>query len=137
MNRTVLIVDDNPDILALLRANLSASGFDTLEAQNGEVALARIDEAKPDLVLLDLMMPVLDGWAVLEALQGRPHRPPVIVLTAADAVMNVDRAQRLGVTAYITKPFNLPELVGLVETVTSTGRQDQPSQTQAHRPIDR
>lgn len=136
MNRTVLIVDDNPDIVALLRANLSVSGFDTVEAQNGEVALAKIDQEKPDLVLLDLMMPVLDGWAVLERLQGRRERPPIIVLTAADAVMNVDRAQRLGVTAYITKPFNLPDLVGLVETVTSTGRQDRESQTQAHRPIE-
>jgi DNA-binding response OmpR family regulator len=136
MTRTVLIADDNPDIVALLRANLSASGFDTVEAQNGEVALTKIDQEKPDLVLLDLMMPVLDGWAVLEALQSRGERPPIIVLTAADAVMNVDRAQRLGVTAYITKPFNLPELVGLVETVTSPGRQDQENQTRAHRTIE-
>jgi DNA-binding response OmpR family regulator len=134
--RTVLIVDDNPDIVALLRANLSATGFETLEAHNGEVALEKIDQARPDLVLLDLMMPVLDGWAVLEALRTRPHRPPVIVLTAADAVINVDRAQRLGVTAYVTKPFNLPELVGLVETVTSTGQRDQETRARTQRPIE-
>lgn len=134
--RTVLIVDDNPDIVALLRANLSATGFQTLEAQNGEVALEKIDQARPDLVLLDLMMPVLDGWAVLEALRTRPHHPPVIVLTAADEVMNVDRAQRLGVTAYVTKPFNLPELVGLVETVTATGRPGQETQTRTQGPIE-
>jgi DNA-binding response OmpR family regulator len=115
----VLIVDDNPDILALLRANLRAAGFETDEALNGEAALRRIEEAPPDVILLDLMMPVLDGWGVLEALKDRPDRPPIIVVTAAQSADGVDRANQLGVTAYVTKPFNV---AGLVDLVHSIGR---------------
>ena len=113
----VLVVDDNPDILILLRTNLRASGFDAVEATNGQVALEKIDSEHPDAVLLDLMMPVMDGWAVLEELRGRVVRPPVIVVSAADARANVARAKELGVAAYVTKPFDLMALVGLVREV--------------------
>lgn len=117
MSGKVLIVDDNPDILALLRANLQAAGFDTDEALNGEEALRRMEENPPDVVLLDLMMPVLDGWGVLEALKDRPDRPPIIVVTAAHSADGVDRANRLGVYAYVTKPFRMAELVDLVRSI--------------------
>jgi CheY-like chemotaxis protein len=113
----VLIVDDNPDILVLLRTNLRAAGFDTVEAVNGQVALHKIDSEKPDLILLDIMMPVLDGWGVLERLKHREQLPPIIVVSAADSPSNIDRAQQLGVTAYVTKPFNLVGLIQLVQSV--------------------
>jgi two-component system, OmpR family, alkaline phosphatase synthesis response regulator PhoP len=117
MGGRVLIVDDNPDILGLLRANFRMAGFETDEALNGEVALRRIEEDRPDLVLLDLMMPILDGWGVLEALQRRPDRPPVVVVTAAESEGTVERAQELGVSGYVTKPFNLTALIDLVRSV--------------------
>jgi DNA-binding response OmpR family regulator len=113
----VLIVDDNPDIIGLLRANFRMAGFETDEALNGEVALRRIEEDRPDLIVLDLMMPVLDGWGVLEALQDRPDRPPVVVVTAAESEGTVERTQELGVSGYVTKPFNLTALVDLVRSV--------------------
>ncbi len=113
----VLIADDNPDILILLRTNLRAAGYESLEAGNGQVALERIEQDRPDIVLLDLMMPVLDGWGVLEALQGNLDAPPVIVVSASDSSANVERARELNVAAYVTKPFNLPALVQLVATV--------------------
>jgi two-component system, OmpR family, alkaline phosphatase synthesis response regulator PhoP len=122
MSGKVLIVDDNPDILALLRANLRAAGFETDEALNGEAALRRIEENPPDVIVLDLMMPVLDGWGVLEALKDRPDRPPIIVVTAAQTADGVDRADQLGVTAYVTKPFNVG---GLVDLIHSIGRPRQ------------
>jgi DNA-binding response OmpR family regulator len=115
----VLIVDDNPDILVLLRTNLRAAGFDTVEAQNGRAALQKIDDHSPSVVLLDLMMPIMDGWAVLEELQNRSPRPPVIVVSAIEAPASVERAQRLGVAAYITKPFNVNGLVELIRSVVS------------------
>ena len=117
MSGKVLIVDDNPDILALLRANLRAAGFETDETLNGEAALRRMEENPPDVIVLDLMMPVLDGWGVLEALKDRPDRPPIIVVTAAQTPDGVDRADQLGVTAYMTKPFNVAELVDLVHSI--------------------
>jgi DNA-binding response OmpR family regulator len=117
VGNTVLIVDDNPDILALLRANLRMAGFESTEAMNGQVALRRIEERRPDLILLDLMMPVLDGWGLLEALRDRPSRPPVIVVTAAESPELIARAGRLGVSGYVTKPFKAAALLDMVRSV--------------------
>ena len=131
----VLIVDDNPDICILLRTNLRGCGFDAIEATNGEIALQRIQEDAPDVVLLDLMMPVLDGWGVLEALKDRRDVPPIIVVSASDATANVERARRFGVAAYVTKPFNLQGLVGLVEAVARERRRSREEATdQSPRP---
>lgn len=113
----VLIVDDNPDILLLLETNLRRSGFGIVKASDGEMALRAIDEERPDVVLLDLMMPVLDGWGVLERLAGRPSSPPVIVISAATSQSNVDRAYAMGAVGYITKPFSLTELVDKLHEV--------------------
>lgn len=113
----ILIVDDNPDILFLLRTSLRAAGFDTEEALNGRIALERIAGRKPDLVLLDLMMPVLDGWGVLEALGSRENRPPVIVVSALEAKASKDRAANYSVAGYVTKPFNFKQLVNVVRDV--------------------
>ena len=121
----VLIADDNPDILILLRTNLRAAGYESLEAGNGQIALERIAQDRPDIVLLDLMMPVLDGWGVLEALQGNADAPPVIVVSASDSSANVERARELGVAAYVTKPFNLPALVQLVASVAQRRTADR------------
>lgn len=118
MRAKVLIVDDNPSVLALLRANLRASGFATAEAPNGQVALEKIELEQPDLILLDLMLPVIDGWAVLERLKDRKDLPPVVVISAVDSPADIERAQQLGVTSYLTKPLDLVGLVELVQSVT-------------------
>jgi CheY-like chemotaxis protein len=78
----ILIVDDEPDVLLTLRMILEAEGFAPALAADGETALRRIDEEHPDLVVLDIMMPVLDGWFVLAELAGRAHRPCVVVCSA-------------------------------------------------------
>jgi CheY-like chemotaxis protein len=122
---TVLIVDDEPDILLMLRMSLEDEGHDVVLAADGKMALERIAERRPDIVLLDLMMPVLDGWGVLNALKGRPDSPPVIVVSASDSAANVERARELGVAAYVTKPFNLPALVQLVGTVAQRRSPDR------------
>src|SRR5205807_10003183 len=78
----VLIVDDEPDVLLLLRVNLEAAGYQTVLAADGETALIKIDESDPDVVLLDIMMPVMDGWGVLRALSERDNAPRVVVVSA-------------------------------------------------------
>jgi two-component system OmpR family response regulator len=113
----VLIVDDNPDILLLLETNLRRAGFGIVKAGDGEMALRAIDEEHPDVVLLDLMMPVLDGWGVLERLAGRPSAPPVIIISAATSQSNVDRAYAMGAVGYITKPFSLNEMIDKINEV--------------------
>ncbi|MDP9341887.1 MAG: response regulator [Actinomycetota bacterium] len=101
----VLIVDDDPDILFFLRVDLEAEGFDVSLASDGETALRRIEEEHPDLVLLDVMMPVLDGWATLEGITAQPRRPRVVILSAKSSPQDKERAARLGADRYVTKPF--------------------------------
>jgi DNA-binding response OmpR family regulator len=113
----VLIVDDNPDILLLLETNLRRAGFGIVKAGDGEMALRAIQEDRPDVVLLDLMMPVLDGWGVMERLAGKPDAPPIIIISAATSQTNVDRAYEMGAVGYITKPFSLAEMVEKISQV--------------------
>jgi len=117
----ILIVDDEPDILLMLRLNLEADGHEVLMAADGEKALERIDAEEPELVVLDVMMPVLDGWGVLEQLQRRDDAPPVVVVSAKTGGDDVAQAIRLGACDYITKPFDPERLsVALFETLSRT-----------------
>ncbi len=102
----ILIVDDEPDILLLLRLNLSADGHDVVMAADGPKALECIAADHPELVVLDVMMPVLDGWGVLEALRGDKDAPPVIVASAKTAGRDIAHAIRLGPCDYLTMPFD-------------------------------
>src|SRR5262249_13510119 len=102
----ILVVDDEPDILLLQRLNLEGAGHDVLLAADGMKALERIDADDPDCVVLDVMMPVLDGWGVLEALQTRETAPPVLVVSAKSAAADIDHALSMGAKGYLAKPFN-------------------------------
>jgi DNA-binding response OmpR family regulator len=103
--------------VAKLRVSLEAAGFDTGLAADGDVALQRVREDPFDLILLDVMMPVLDGWGVLEALQHHPGAPKIIVLSAKSASRDVERAMSLGATDYLTKPFEVDRLIGRIRSV--------------------
>ncbi|MFN2609837.1 MAG: response regulator transcription factor [Actinomycetota bacterium] len=115
----VLIVDDEPSILQMLQMNLQIEGHVTYLASDGETALKRIQAEEPDLVLLDIMMPVLDGWGVLQQLAelNLKKRPRIIVMTAKAGGHDLMRGFRLGADEYITKPF---EIDGFVEMVGIT-----------------
>ena len=110
----VLIVDDEPDVLLLLRVNLEAAGYQTVLAADGETALSRIDDSAPDVVLLDIMMPVMDGWGVLRALSERDTGPRVVVVSAKSSDRDVVRALTSGALDYVTKPFDPDALVEVV-----------------------
>src|SRR4051795_2631616 len=101
----ILVVDDEPDILLLLRFNLETAGHEVLLAADGMKALERIEADRPDAVLLDVMMPVLDGWGVLEKLRDHPDHPPVLVVTAYPSPANEERARALGAAGFVKKPF--------------------------------
>jgi two-component system response regulator RegX3 len=113
----IMIVEDEPDVLLVLRISLEAEGFDTTLAADGVTALHRIQIEKPDLVLLDLMLPVMDGWSVLAELSTRRDPPPVIVCTAKRGLRDVARAQDLGAAEYVTKPFDVEHLTALIGEV--------------------
>jgi len=115
----VLIVDDEPDVLLLLRVNMEGAGFETTLAADGETALRRIEEEHPDVVLLDIMMPVMDGWGVLRELSARTDTPLVVVVSAKSSDRDIVRALTSGAHEYVTKPFDPDDLVHIVERVLS------------------
>lgn len=115
----ILIVDDEPDILLMMRVNLEGEGFATVLAADGETALERVRDEEPDVVLLDVMMPVLDGWGVLEAMSALPERPATIVVSAKAAPADVARAYQLGAADYVTKPFSIENLIAVIRDVLS------------------
>ena len=114
-NKTILVVDDEADIQLFLRLVLGGAGYDVEVAGDGQAALEAIGREMPDLMLLDLMMPVLDGWGVLEKLEGR--RPPtILVLSAAP---DPDRAAAAGAAACLSKPFSVKLLLETVARLTA------------------
>jgi DNA-binding response OmpR family regulator len=112
----ILVVDDDPVIVRLLEINLSLEGFAIITATNGADAVKLAREKLPALVLLDLMMPGMDGWAVRQELLDDPStaRIPVVVVSARTQDEDRERGYALDVTAYITKPFDPAELVDTV-----------------------
>ncbi len=115
---TVLVVDDEPDILLMMRVALGAAGHDTVLAPDGEAGLARLGDVSVDCVLLDVMMPVMDGWGVLDRVAAMPEPPAVVIISARSEDGDVRRALASGAVDYVTKPFSLPRLVDLVEQVS-------------------
>jgi len=113
---TVLVIDDEAPIRLLCRVNLEAEGMDVLEAADGPAGLEEAHEHVPDVVLLDVMMPGLDGWQVAEQLleDDRTSEIPIIFLTARAEFRDRARGLDIGGVDYVTKPFNPLELAPLV-----------------------
>ena len=115
----VLVIDDEAPIRLLCRVNLEAEGMEVVEATNGAQGLELARSERPDVVLLDVMMPALDGWRVAEAIlddAGTSHIP-IVFLTARAEVRDRARGLDIGGVDYITKPFNPVDLAPLVEAV--------------------
>jgi DNA-binding response OmpR family regulator len=113
---SVLVVDDEPQVVWMLQFSLEAEGYRTFAARDGVAALQEIREHRPALVLLDIMMPVMDGWSVLEQLQELPEdeRPRVVVVSARSSLRDRAKAAELGADAFVVKPFAVDELIGLL-----------------------
>jgi len=117
LERLVLVVDDDPDILQTLALCLSTEGYRVLMASNGKEALETLAREKPACILLDLMMPVMDGWQFVAELDSRGWRKaPILILSADRAVQG--HATRLHADAFLAKPFDLDELLGKVSQLT-------------------
>ena len=118
----VLVVDDEPDVLLLCRLNLQQRGHELLEASTGRVALELARERHPDVIVLDLMLPGMTGYEVLETLKGDEQTwdIPVLVLTAKSLRADRERSHGLGAAGFLTKPFLPSELCELVESLVMT-----------------
>ena len=110
----ILVVDDDTDIRALLRELLERRGFSVAEAADGRQALQELYGGRPDLVLLDVGMPGMDGWTTLERIRELSD-VPVVMLTARSAELEKTRGLRAGADDYVTKPFGRQELLARIE----------------------
>lgn len=128
--KRILLIEDNPDLAWGLRNNLEIEGYEVDVAADGEVGLVRARTTSPDLMILDLMLPRMDGFRVLRALRGEGNGLPVLVLTARGDEADKVRGLRLGADDYVTKPFGVLELLARVEALlrrTSRAGTDTPS----------
>ena len=119
MGTIVLVVEDDEMTAEVVRVNLEAEGFEVVHALNGAAGLAAIAQHRPDLVLLDVMMPEIDGWTVLTRLREDPITQdlPVIMVSAKAMPADQVRGYNLGANAYLPKPFSSSELVEKVRHV--------------------
>ena len=112
----VLVVDDEPQTRKYITANLRARGYDALQAEDGRAALKTFDENVVDLVILDIMMPGIDGFEVCQAIR-RQSDTPIIILSARGQEKDIVRALNFGADDYLTKPFGVGELLARVQAV--------------------
>ena len=113
MRTRILVADDDPAILRVLCEELAAAGYGTVEARDGEEAVAAFEAASPELVLTDLAMPKADGFRVISAIR-KNHATPIIVLSVRGGESDKVRALDLGADDYVIKPFSVPELLARV-----------------------
>jgi len=120
----VLIVEDNPDLAAGIEYNLSLEGYETCIAEDGRRALSVAEQWTPDVILLDLMLPELDGYQVLQTLRSRGVKTPVVILTARGEEADKVRGFRLDADQYVTKPFGVLELLERVRALIRRNTRD-------------
>jgi DNA-binding response OmpR family regulator len=113
---SVLVVDDEPQVVWMLQFSLRAEGYETYSARDGRSALEEIRAHRPKVMLLDVMMPVMDGWSVLEQIQSLPaeDRPRVVVVSARSNLRDRAKAAELGADAFVPKPFNVDDLLAVL-----------------------
>jgi DNA-binding response OmpR family regulator len=122
----ILLVDDEPDLRQMVRRYLQAEGFEVADVADGESALARLRKSTPDLILLDIGMPDMDGFTVLQEVR-KTSEVPVIMLTARSEEIDRVMGLTMGADDYLTKPFSPRELVARIRAVLRRGRIDRSS----------
>ena len=122
LETTILIVDDEEMTRRLLRLMLERDGYRIVEAEDGIQALARIEETVPDVIILDVMMPNMDGFATCEVLRERPDTAdlPIIMLSARTQLEAVRAGLQAGANRYMTKPVSKPELIQTIDELISS-----------------
>jgi two-component system chemotaxis response regulator CheY len=122
--RTILVVDDATSVRGVLQAALTDAGASVWLAEDGQMAIDLLTDRRPDLILLDLVMPRLNGWGVIEKLKAAPRTAaiPIILETSAEDYGSFDRARRHGVVSFISKPFRLNEVVETCRRVLGGAR---------------
>ena len=121
-HRKILICDDDPVILRLLQVNLEIEGYEVVAAHNGEEAVRLATQELPDAVVLDIMMPRMDGYEACKVIKGQESTKhiPVMFLSAKAQQSDIDLGREYGVSAYLTKPFDPTELLEVIARLTNS-----------------
>jgi len=119
MKKKILIADDSPTIVAIIKDILTEAGYDTIEASDGQAALEKAKKERPDLIILDLMLPKIDGYKVCAMLKFDRlyEKIPVIILTARGGESDKEMGEEVKANAYITKPFETQALLNNIKTL--------------------
>lgn len=120
----ILVVEDDPDLRTIVRLQLSASGFEISEAENGAAGFEKIQQEIPDCVILDLMMPVMDGFGFLKRVRSSMalQDVPILILTASEDERNRTRGFQYQADAYMSKPYDLTELTQTVQQLCTAAK---------------
>jgi DNA-binding response OmpR family regulator len=118
--KKILICDDDPVILRLLQVNLEIEGYDVVSAHHGEEAVRLAVDEQPSLIILDIMMPRMDGYQAAHALRSNSETKniPLVFLSAKAQQADIDKGRTFGVTEYLTKPFDPTELLAVIDRLT-------------------
>ena len=122
---SILVIEDEADLVWVVRFNLELEGYRTFVAPNGQAALDLLGEVTPDLMLLDLMMPVMDGWTVLHEVRRRGLRSKVIVVSARTSQLERRRAEEYRVDGFVAKPFDMEELLATIRGLLPPPRRQE------------
>lgn len=117
MNRQVLIVEDDPDIAQLITMHVREGGYEAIHVENGEDGLSAFRQSSPDLVVLDLMLPGIDGLEVCKQIRKQNERVPILMLTAKSTELDRVLGLELGADDYLTKPFSVVELMARIKAL--------------------
>ncbi len=132
MSKKALVVEDDKNIAELLRLYLEKDGFESAIAGDGAAGLELYRSFKPDVILLDIMLPIMDGWAVLREVRKSDRRTPIIMLTAKGETPDKVSGLELGADDYVTKPFEVKELLARIHAVMRR-TEDAPAEKKAKR----
>jgi two-component system response regulator MprA len=132
----VLVVDDDPPLQRMLARSLAAEGFEVTVAGDGGAALAAAERFAPDVIVLDIGLPALDGLAVCRRLRGKGLPTPILMLTARDAVSDRVAGLEAGADDYLVKPFAMQELVARLRALTRRGKTPEPMLAYADLTLD-
>lgn len=124
----VLVVDDQADVVELLESSFALRGYQVISARNGQEALAKVYQEKPDVVLMDIMMPVFDGYEICRIIKSTTETKhiPVIFITAKGRQADIERGFELRADGYVVKPFDPLELTDFTEKILTKFRQSNP-----------
>lgn len=120
----ILVADDEEELLELVRFSLDANGFSVVTANNGQKALDAAKKEKFDLIILDVMMPILDGYHVAREVSEDPKAPPILLLTSRDFSQDQAAIKGSGASAFLSKPFEIPELVDVARGLIKDHQQN-------------